>query len=99
MYHGGRLDASWIGQRAHHAIRPALRARAPLIAMSRSVSNPKGLTPSFNGVGQSILPGDLRVSSREAYYHLINVEEHPEALPLAYDVVAARLDNAPSAIH
>jgi hypothetical protein len=47
-------------------------------------------TPSFNEEDSSFAPGPLRLSTREAYYHLVNVEEHPEVLPLAYDLVAQR---------
>lgn len=34
-------------------------------------------------------PGQL--SYRKAYYQLVNVEEHPEVLPLAFDAVTSRL--------
>ena len=33
----------------------------------------------------------MRLSARDVYYHLVNVEEHPEVLPLAYDMVEQRL--------
>jgi hypothetical protein len=39
----------------------------------------------------STAPTPVSVDSRELFYHLVNIEEHPELLPLAYDVVAARL--------
>lgn len=48
-------------------------------------------TPSFNKEGLPLAPEPARLSVREAYYHLVNIEEHPEALPLAYDVVVHRL--------
>ncbi len=65
--------------------------------MPHSLLNPKGLTPSFNNADQSTPLRELSLSSREVYYYLINVEEHPEALPLAYDLVTRRLDDASTA--
>jgi Iron-containing redox enzyme len=52
----------------------------------------------FNEPGAPIAPTPLRLRSRDAFYHLVNVEEHPEVLPLAYDLVMQRLANggAPS---
>ena len=53
--------------------------------------NRASLAPSFNGADADLAPGANRLSYRKAYYHLVNVEEHPEVLPLAYDLVAGRL--------
>ena len=53
--------------------------------------NRSALTPSFNGDDPSLAPAPTRLSYRKAYYHLVNVEEHPEVLPLAYDLVSERL--------
>jgi hypothetical protein len=64
--------------------------------MVRSEVNRDGLVPSFNGKDPSLAPRATRLSYRKAYYHLVNVEEHPEILPLAYDLVTERLDAASS---
>ena len=40
----------------------------------------------------SLRPTSSRLSYRNAYYHLVNIEEHPEILPLAYDLVVTRLN-------
>lgn len=47
--------------------------------------------PAFAGEDPSLAAHPTRLSYRKAYYHLVNVEEHPEVLPLAYDVVEQRL--------
>jgi hypothetical protein len=47
--------------------------------------------PSFNGGDASLAPSPKRLGYRKVYYHLVNVEEHPEVLPLAYDLAARRL--------
>src|SRR3954466_6250673 len=53
------------------------------------------LAPSFDAGGDpSLAPRPTRLSYREAYYHLVNVEEHPEVLPLAFDLVVKRLSLA-----
>jgi len=52
--------------------------------------NRDGLAPSFNGDDPALAPGPTRLSYRRAYYHLVNVEEHPQVLPLAYDLVTSR---------
>jgi len=59
--------------------------------------NRGSLAPSFDGEDPALAPSPTRLSYRRAYYHLVNVEEHPEVLPLAYDLVTARL-NAPLGI-
>ncbi|HXJ82110.1 MAG TPA: hypothetical protein VMS64_25935, partial [Candidatus Methylomirabilis sp.] len=59
--------------------------------------NRASLAPSFDGEDPALAPSPTRLSYRQAYYHLVNVEEHPEVLPLAYDLVTARL-NAPLGI-
>src|SRR5438874_2493679 len=43
-----------------------------------------------------VLPLPGRVGMRKMYYHMVNVEEHPEVLPLAYSLVERRLDAAPA---
>lgn len=48
----------------------------------------------FKGQQPSILPVPTHVGMRKMYDYLVNVEEHPEVLPLAYDLVAGRLDAA-----
>jgi Iron-containing redox enzyme len=50
--------------------------------------------PWFQARQSSILPVPTRVGLRQMYYYLVNVEEYPEVLPLAYDLVAGRLDAA-----
>ena len=50
--------------------------------------------PWFKGQPSSALPAPTPVGIRKMYYYLLNVEEHPEVLPLAYDQVAGRLDAA-----
>src|SRR4051812_30304330 len=54
----------------------------------------RALTPWFKEQQTSMLPVPTPVGMRKMYYYLVNVEEHPEALPLAYDRVAGRLDAA-----
>jgi hypothetical protein len=57
--------------------------------------NRRDLAPSFDGGDdRSLAPSPTRLSYRDVYYHLVNVEEHPEVLPLAYDMVVQRLDAA-----
>src|SRR5689334_16487030 len=51
----------------------------------------RGSAPSFDGGDPSSTPAPTRITSREAFYHLVNVEEHPEVLPLAYDLADQRL--------
>lgn len=53
--------------------------------------NRAALDPSFNGRDSSLGPTPTRLSFRRAYYRLLNVEEHPEVLPLAHDIVNERL--------
>ena len=60
--------------------------------------NREMLTPSFDGDDPAVAARPTRLSCRKAYYHLVNVEEHPEVLPLAYDLAANRLDIAASGI-
>lgn len=54
--------------------------------------NRNALAPSFDGDDPAFPPAKTRLSYRKAFYHLVNVEEHPEILPLAYDLVRERLD-------
>ncbi|MGE0159668.1 MAG: iron-containing redox enzyme family protein [Dehalococcoidia bacterium] len=51
----------------------------------------KGVAPSFDEGDPSSAPGATRITSREAFYHLVNVEEHPEVLPLAFDLARQRV--------
>src|SRR5262245_55522354 len=53
--------------------------------------NSRALTPSFNAAEQLVPPVPTRLGFRKMYYYLVNVEEHPEVLPLAYDVAVQRL--------
>ena len=48
---------------------------------------------SFNNGSGPFPPGQKRLSFRKAYYYLINIEEHPQILPLAYDAVERRLNS------
>ena len=56
--------------------------------------NRGGLAPSFDGDDPALAASPTRLSYRRAFYHLVNVEEHPEVLPLAYDLVTNRLSAA-----
>lgn len=62
--------------------------------MMRSEVNATALKPSFNGDTSPTAPGPLRLTAREAYYHLVNIEEHPEVLPLAFDLASSALDSS-----
>jgi hypothetical protein len=53
--------------------------------------NRGALAPSFDANGAAPAAKATRITLRKAYYHLVNVEEHPEVLPLAYDLVTTRL--------
>ena len=59
--------------------------------MSSSPINPRGLLPSFQRADAGLAPTAGTLDARDAFYYLVNVEEHPEILPLAYDVVIDRL--------
>lgn len=48
---------------------------------------------SFNTNVGPFPPGRKRLSFRKAYYYLVNIEEHPQILPLAYDAVEQRLNS------
>lgn len=53
--------------------------------------------PAFDeGEGRSLAPRQTSLSYRDAYYHFVNVDEYPEVLPLAYDLVVKRLNAAAS---
>jgi hypothetical protein len=57
------------------------------------------LTPSFNGgADPSLAAGTTRLRYRDLFYYLVNVEEHPEVLPLAYDVASQRLSASASGL-
>ena len=53
--------------------------------------------PAFETNDPTLSPGPMRLGYRKAYYHLVNVEEHPEVLPLAFDMVSQRLNSARAA--
>jgi len=53
--------------------------------------NRAGLLPAFAGEDPNEAAVAATLSYRKAYYYLVNAEEHPEVLPLAYDLVASRL--------
>jgi len=55
--------------------------------------NREARKPTFDGEGPSLAPEPTRLGYRKAYYHLVNVEEHPEVLPLAFDLVEQRLSS------
>ncbi len=57
--------------------------------------NQSALEPSFDRTEPLQPATATRLSCRRAYYYLINVEEHPEVLPLACDLVRTRLAGAP----
>ena len=59
--------------------------------MIRNEINRAQLAPSFNGGDAGLAPGPGQLSYRRAYYQLVNVEEHPQVLPLAFDAVTSRL--------
>ena len=59
--------------------------------MFASELNSKALTPSFNAPDQPLPPAPSRLGFRKSYYYLVNIEEHPEVLPLAFDAVTRRL--------
>lgn len=61
-----------------------------------SVAEKSELALSFNEPDAAMAPAPLRLRCRDAFYHLVNVEEHPEVLPLAYDVVLQRLNGRPT---
>jgi hypothetical protein len=67
---------------------PAWLGQPPVIATEL---NREDLRPSFDAADRPLPPGPLRLRHRKAYYHLVNVEEHPEVLPLACDLVRQRL--------
>jgi len=61
---------------------------------ARSELNPLGLAYSFDQGDVTPAPRPTTLSHRKAYYHLVNVEEHPEILPLARDHLLERLEQA-----
>jgi hypothetical protein len=52
------------------------------------------VTPSFNDASVIMAPARVQLRRRDAFYHLVNVEEHPEILPLAFDIVTQVLGAA-----
>jgi heme oxygenase-like protein len=56
-----------------------------------------GITPSIAAERSDSAPAPIQLTYREAYYHLVNVEEHPEILPLAHELVTAHLRRPPVA--
>jgi hypothetical protein len=61
--------------------------------MTTSPARPDGLALSFNASAR-FAPQATRFTTRDAFYHLVNVEEHPELLPLWYDHATSRLADA-----
>lgn len=59
--------------------------------------NRQAQTPSFDGEDPALAARPTRLSYRKAYYHLVNIEEHPEVLPLAFDLVEERFRAAAGA--
>lgn len=64
-----------------------------------AIAEPNGRAPAplFDGGSPSLAPTPKRLGYRRVYYFLVNVEEHPEVLPLAYDLVTTRLRDAAAA--
>ena len=50
-----------------------------------------GINYSFNLDNKPCQPTVTELSLANAFFYLINVEEHPEILPFAFDVVASQL--------
>ena len=50
-----------------------------------------GLNYSFNLDNKPCQPTVAELSLAKAFFSLVNVEEHPEILPFAFDVVASQL--------
>jgi len=59
--------------------------------ITSSEVNLQGLAPTFTSTAASPAPAPIRLSIREAFYRLVNVEEHPDVLPVSFDTVQARL--------
>ena len=55
------------------------------------------LARAFSEDGNPNPPRATALSARSLFYYLVNVEEHPEILPLAYDLVATQLAEAVAA--
>ena len=51
--------------------------------MSAVAATTPRLSPSFK-TDSLLAPGPKQLNVRRAYYHLVNVEEHPELLPLYF---------------
>src|SRR5690349_20947357 len=65
--------------------------------MATAEPNARASAPLFDGGNASLAPTPKRLGYRRVYYYLVNVEEHPEVLPLAYDLVSTRLREAAAA--
>jgi hypothetical protein len=52
------------------------------------------LIHSFNRQGEAETIAPIRLTAREFYYYMVNIEEHPEVLPFAYDYVEGRFSAA-----
>ena len=65
--------------------------------MSAVAATTPRLSPSFK-TDSLLAPGPKQLNVRRAYYHLVNVEEHPELLPLVHDEVERRLECAQTAL-
>jgi Iron-containing redox enzyme len=60
-----------------------------MISMANSPQNGTFQLKNHN----ELMPANTtRIGLREMYYYLVNIDEHPEIVPLAYDFVAARLN-------
>ncbi len=64
------------------------------MSTARSELNPLGLAFSFDEGNAAQAPRATTLGHRRAYYHLVNVEEHPEILPLAHDHLVERIGQA-----
>src|SRR6185503_3317238 len=82
----------WLSLHAGRVARRLRRRQAPIMT---AVATPGTHSLSFERADDpSLAPGAMRLGYRDLFYHLVNVEEHPEVLPLAYDVAVQRLNAA-----
>ena len=61
--------------------------------MPTAASAQNDLASALGGGAGLAAPKPTRLPARDLYYLLVNVEEHPEVLPMALDLVAARLQD------
>ncbi len=57
--------------------------------MPTAASAQNDLASALGGGAGLAAPKPTRLPARDLYYLLVNVEEHPEVLPMALDLVAA----------